>query len=172
MPRWLILVLLAAACRSHQARRTSGDPLVRIPRSPRESAGQAPGKAPVVREASVIVFWLAASDTIPVSDAGDALDDFRYYTGKASAFFEQWAIPLVGTNCDTVVVELPDGSRRRIMLSGLDYPFGYVLIEPGTAEQILTGISTDEELMDAATDYFDLGEGDSLGVVAALGPRP
>ena len=40
------------------------------------------------------------------------------------------------------------GVGRVIMLTGLDYPFGYVLVEPGFPETILTGVSTDTELME------------------------
>ena len=40
-----------------------------------------------------------------------------------------------------LVVEIEGGPRRVIMLTGLDYPFGYVLVEPGFPETILTGVS-------------------------------
>ena len=42
--------------------------------------GSASTAAPVVRKASVVVFWLTASDTLEASDGADLLDDFRYYT--------------------------------------------------------------------------------------------
>jgi hypothetical protein len=110
----------------------------------------------VVRKPAVVVFWLSASDTLDRDTAADLLDDFRSYTDRTSAFFADQGIDMVGTNSDTVYVELQSGPQRMIVLSGLDFPFGYVLIEPGIPEWILTGVSTDEELLAAATDYFDL----------------
>ncbi|MGH7702673.1 MAG: hypothetical protein ACREMO_06240 [Gemmatimonadales bacterium] len=110
----------------------------------------------MVRTSAIVVFWLPASDTLNHDTAADLLDDFRSYTHRSSRFFAGEGIEMVGTNSDTVYVELRGGPRRTIVLSGLDYPFGYVLIEPGIPEWILTGISTDDQLLDAATDYFDL----------------
>jgi hypothetical protein len=55
-------------------------------------------------------------------------------------------------------VELPGHSRRAIVLSGLDYPYGYLLIDPGTPERILTGVYDDDELLDELNAYFDLSD--------------
>jgi hypothetical protein len=166
MRYWLLLALLAG-CRGHSPKRIKvSDALSRIPQTPTDRTRRWAGPAPVLRESSVVVFWLAGSDTLARDQAADLLDDFRYYTSKSASFFVDWDIQMVGTNSDTVYVELEDGTRRLIMLSGLEYPFGYLLVEPGTAEQILTGISTDEELIDAATDYFGLGEDETPQAVA------
>jgi len=43
-----------------------------------------------------------------------------------------------------------------ILLTGVDYPFGYVLVEPGTAERSLAGVYSDDELLDEVEAYFDL----------------
>lgn len=79
------------------------------------------------------------------------------------------------TTADSIVVELQGGPHRVISLRGLDYPFGYVLVEWGYAETILTGVSTDEELLDEVTWYFGLDEADSDSlpgrVVNAPAPR-
>jgi hypothetical protein len=64
----------------------------------------------------------------------------------------------VPTNADTVYVELADHQRRAIVLSGLDYPYGYLLIDPGTPERILTGVYNDDDLLDELDAYFDLTE--------------
>jgi hypothetical protein len=64
----------------------------------------------------------------------------------------------VATLSDTVVVRLASGYRRVIMLSGLDYPYGYVLIEPGYAEEFHTGVDAEEDLKAALDDYFGLEE--------------
>ena len=65
-------------------------------------------------------------------------------------------VQLVATNADTVYVALPNNTRRAILLSGLDYPFGYLLIDPGGPERILTGVYEEGDLMDELRAYFDL----------------
>jgi hypothetical protein len=57
-----------------------------------------------------------------------------------------------------VYVEQDDHTRRAIVLSGLDYPYGYLLVDPGTPERILTGVYNDEDLLDELDAYFDLSE--------------
>ena len=56
--------------------------------------------------------------------------------------------------------ELPDEIRRLKRRGHVDIgwlnPFGYVLVEPGTAERILAGVYSDEELLDEVEAYFDL----------------
>jgi hypothetical protein len=75
---------------------------------------------------------------------------------------------------DSIVVELERGPQRVITLGGLDYPFGYVLVEPGYAETILTGVSTDDELLDQVGWYFGLEEegADSTSGHVVNGPGP
>ena len=65
-------------------------------------------------------------------------------------------VTLVPTNAETVYVALPNHQRQAILLSGLDYPFGYVLIAPGEAERILAGVYADDELLDEVQAYFGL----------------
>jgi hypothetical protein len=55
-----------------------------------------------------------------------------------------------------VYVTLANKQRRAILLSGLDYPFGYVLVDPGGPERILTGVYSDDDLLDELRAYFDL----------------
>lgn len=112
----------------------------------------------VIQEAAVVAFWLPASDTLAAGEGADLLDDFRAYTRLAGPFLEDRGIPLLATNAESLLVERPDGPRRVIMLNGLDFPFGYVLVEPGYAESILTGVSTEEELLDEVDWYFGLEE--------------
>ena len=114
-----------------------------------------------MREPTVVAFWLPASDTLKQGEGADLLDDFRAYTGAVSPLLDQQGIKLETTTADSVVVELENGPRRVIRLSGLDYPFGYVLVEPGYPETILTGVSTDDELLEQVSWYFGLDEPDS-----------
>jgi hypothetical protein len=112
----------------------------------------------VVRKPTVVVFWLRASDTLDRTESPEVLDDFRHYTAEASDWFDDEGIPLRATNSDSVIVELTGSTRRVITLSGLDYPFGYVLIDPGYPERILTGVITDDDLLDQAAEFFGTDE--------------
>jgi hypothetical protein len=112
----------------------------------------------VVAEPSVVLFWLRSADTLTADDRADAFDDLRYYTEQVAPALEASGIRLLGTNADTVYVVLPNTQRRTILLSGLDYPYGYLLIDPGGPERILTGVYGDDELMDELRAYFDLPE--------------
>jgi len=110
----------------------------------------------VVTGPSVVVFWLSSGDTLDADSAQAAASDMEYYTDQVASTLAANQIALVATNADTVYVELADHRRRPIVLSGLDYPYGYVLLDPGGPERILTGVYTDDELMDELDAYFDL----------------
>jgi hypothetical protein len=148
-PTFLLVCLIAAACRPAP------------PRSDRRNAPPPPRlleEAPLIREPTVVAFWLPASDTLKRGEGADLLDDFRSYTGLVAPLLEEQGIALTTTTADSLIVELENGPRRIIRLSGLDYPFGYVLVEPGYPETILTGVSTDDELLEQVTWYFGLDE--------------
>jgi hypothetical protein len=118
---------------------------------------------PVVRQSTVVAFWLQASDTLKAGEGAELLDDFRAYTAMVAPYLAAQHIDLVATTASSIIVELEGGPRRVIMLPGLDFPFGYAMVEPGYAELLLTGVSTDDELMDQVDWYFgvDDEEGDS-----------
>jgi len=105
---------------------------------------------------TVIVFWLATADTFSAADQAEALDELNFTTERIAPTLVRANIKLVPTNSDSIYVALPNGQRRLILLSGVDYPFGYVLVAPGTAERILAGLYADDELLDEVEAYFDL----------------
>lgn len=144
-----LLIGALLSCRGSQPD-AGGDDVARI--------GSDSTGAPVIREASVVAFWLAASDTLGRGEGADLLDDFRAYTQLVSPFLADRGIPLLTTNAESLIVELSGGPRRVIVLAGLDYPFGYVLVEPGYPESILTGVSTEDELLSEVDWYFGLDE--------------
>ncbi|MFN2570117.1 MAG: hypothetical protein ABR537_00700 [Gemmatimonadales bacterium] len=115
----------------------------------------------VINAPTVIVFWLAAADTFSADDQAEALDELNASTEQLAPTLTHHDIKLVPTNNDTIYVTLPNKQRRMILLSGVDYPFGYVLVEPGTAERILAGLYEDNELLDEVEAYFDLPVPDS-----------
>lgn len=112
----------------------------------------------VITEPSVIVFWLRTTDTLSRDSIETASRDLDFYTEQVADRLHDNDIALMPTNVDTVYVEQPGHGRRAIVLSGLDYPYGYLLVDPGTPERILTGIYDDEELLDELNAYFDLSD--------------
>jgi hypothetical protein len=163
---WLPLIGLVACHPDRQVRRaparhTVDTTLARMLRPPREIPRDRALITPrVISEPSVVVFWLPSTDTLSQDSAEAASRDLDFYTEQVAPKLSDNQIALVPTNVDTVYVELPGGghSRRAIVLSGLDYPYGYLLIDPGTPERILTGVYDDDELLDELNAYFDLSD--------------
>ncbi|MGH7538326.1 MAG: hypothetical protein ACREMF_06810, partial [Gemmatimonadales bacterium] len=112
----------------------------------------------VVTGPSVVVFWLPAGDTLDDEATETAVRELDYYTERVASLLAANGIALVPTNADTVYVEQPDHERRAIVLSGLDRPFGYLLVDPGGPERILTGVVSTEQLVEELGAYFDLPE--------------
>ena len=165
---WGLLLLLAPACRAPappaRARRALHAPRdVRDTLALRDSARSVLRRPRVIRVPTVVVFWLAAADTLSTGDASSAYDDLSYYTEQVAPDLKDAGIAIVPTTADTVYVEGPAHRRRPVVLSGLDYPYGYVLIDPGGPERILTGIYSDDDLLDEIDAYFDLDQ-DSTSV--------
>jgi len=155
----LVLALVClVACRARPfaagARRADSLNVVRlVPRDSTDSTLRIPR---VIREPSVVLFWLRAADTLGTDDRADTFDDLEYYTEQVAPALEASGIKLLATNADTVYVALSNHSRRTILLSGLDYPFGYLLVDPGGPERILTGVYAEDDLMEELRVYFDL----------------
>ena len=156
--RNLLVLLAVAACRG-KAR----DAQVRHTLLPDPDSLDVPDsetvvlKTPrVVTEPSVIVFWLAAGDTLNPEDANSAYDDLTYYTQQIAPTLKTNNITLLPTNSDTVYIQLANHKRRAVLLSGLDYPFGYLFVDPGGPERILTGVYSDDDLLDELRAYFDI----------------
>ena len=154
----LFAMVLFASCRAQNASVSTrtGDTLHLADVTPGDSADTSLTTPRVVTQPTVIVFWLAAADTFSADDQAQALDELNYTTEGIAPTLARHDIKLLPTNSDTIYVALPNGQRRMILLSGVDYPFGYVLVEPGTAERILAGLYDDDELLDEVEAYFDL----------------
>lgn len=148
---------LILACRTQSGSiSTTTDSLNAAEIAPHDSADSALLAPRVITEPTVIVFWLAAADSFSTDDQAEALDELNVTTEDIVPTLRQHNIKLVPTNNDTIYVALPNRQRRMILLSGVDYPFGYVLVAPGTAERILAGVYADDELLDEVEAYFDL----------------
>ena len=153
-----VFALAATACRARSP--SNGTPRVDAldlaQLVPRDSGSSALSGARFIGEPSVLLFWLKAADTLSADDQAAAFDDLKYSTEQVAPALEGAGIKLLATNSDTVYVTLPNKRFRPILLSGLDYPFGYLLVDPGGPERILTGVYPDDELMDELRAYFDL----------------
>lgn len=156
----LLIVVAAAACDAGSAgrRETSGRGVMVA----RDSVDSVLATPPVVSGPTFVVFWLWASDTLHPDDAAAAYDELTLATESVAGALAAFEIELVPTHADTVFVELPNRRRQAIVLSGLEFPFGYLLVEPGSTERLLAGVYGEAELLDEISAYFDL-PADSLG---------
>ena len=157
----LLTLIGLAACQGKARSNTAAngstqDTLDMVGFTPGDSADSVLLTPRVVTGPTVVVFWLRAADTLPIPDQAAALDEMTYYTDRIAPTLARHEIKLVPTNADTVYVALPNHQRRPILLSGLDYPFGYLLIDPEDSERILAGVYADDELLDELAAYFDL----------------
>lgn len=154
----LFTVALLVSCRAQNASVATRavDTLGFADMGSRDSADSTLQTPRLVTEPTVIVFWLAAADTFSADDQAEALEELNFTTEHIAARLARANIKLVPTNSDSIYVALPNRQRRLILLTGVDYPFGYVLLEPGTAERILAGLYDDDELLDEVETYFDL----------------
>ena len=126
--------------------------------------------APLVTGPTVVAFWLHGVDTLVEADRAAAWEDFRNNAAAVASFFDEHGVTVLATAVDTIFVRLVKGPRRIIMMSGLEYPYGYVLVEPGFTERILAGVYSQEELVDEARDYFELPEDTASGRIASGAP--
>lgn len=160
----LLVVGLLAACRptgGSTAEAELGS------RAPRDSADRVLLTPRVVTEPTVVVFWLAAADTFAASDQAALLDELTLTTDRLAPTLARHGITLVPTNADTVYLALPNRQRQAVVLTGLEFPFGYVLMDPEGQERILSGVLAHDELLEEVRVYYDLPENDTT----ALGPR-
>ena len=156
------LVLLVSCERPSHRDAPDLDSAAVVTVAPRDSALATPRR---VTQPSLIVFWLAGGDTLHPEDAASVLEDINFYTEQIAPQLERWGIELLPTNADTIYIALPNNKWRSVLLTGLEYPFGYVIAEPGGVERVLPGLYASEELLEELKVYFDL-EDDTTPVVA------
>lgn len=144
-----LLALALAACGAERPGRAA--PGVPAGRSLTPGASVA-----VLTDAAVVAFWLKAADTIPAEARRRVREEFRRSNAAVADYLSDTDVGIVATVNDTVIVQLASGERRLVMLSGLDFPYGYILIEPGYPEEFHTGLVGDGDLESAIDDYFGL----------------
>ncbi len=114
------------------------------------------GAVPVIVQPTVVGFWLRGSDTLPGEEARAARAEYLRLVEEVSRYLGGTDVQFARVETDTIVVQLAGGVQRIIMLTGLDYPYGFVLVDPGYAEEFHTGLDLLEDLEDAIVDYFGL----------------
>jgi hypothetical protein len=152
----VVLVLAAWLACDARSRSDQADGYAGL--APHDSVDSVLAMPRVVDAPTVVVFWLAASDTLHPDDAATAYDEITLAAEAIVEALAAYDIALLPTHADTVFLALPNRQRRTIMLSGLEFPFGFVLVEPGGAERILAGVYGEAELLDEIRVYFDLPE--------------
>lgn len=145
--RALLVLLTGAACGSLKSPPA---------REANATVPEATRRVPLIKEATVVAFWLAATDTLEPAARVAAREEFRRSNAMVADYLRDTDIALVATVTDTLLIELSGGMRRMVMLSGVDFPYGYVLVEPGYAEEFHTGVDPDEDLQAAIDGYFGL----------------
>ena len=130
----------------------------RVPAPKPASDSVASVTIPVLVEPTVVAFWLSSTDTLPEPEARQTRVDFQRLVGEVARYLSDTDVRIVRTASDTVVIQLAGGVERMVMLSGLDFPYGFVLIDPGYAEEFHTGMDLLADLEDAIADYFGLDD--------------
>ena len=102
----------------------------------------------------MVAFWLSAVDTLPEPSRRAIQQEFRRSNDAMSDYLSDTDVALVTTRSDTVVVETEE-ERYLVLLSGFDFPFGYLLVEPGYEEEFHTGLMVDEDLQSVIDEYFE-----------------
>jgi hypothetical protein len=146
----LLMGLLLPACRE-----TRGAPARDEPGGGDSTAA---ATVPVIVEPTVVAFWIRATDTLPAKVAREIEAEFRRTASGVARYLADTDVRFVRVESDTVIVQLAGGVQRTIMLSGLDFPYGFLLVDPGYAEEFHTGLDLLEDLEDAVADYFGLDD--------------
>jgi len=157
----LALLTLTGCASRPEAGRLSG-PLAtidRLPPAPEAIAGP-----------TAVLFWLRSADTLQGESWTAGGHSLRASLAELRDVLEGYSVAVTGTNRKKLVVASGQGPTRTVMLEGLDYPWGVVLLDPPYPEQILTGPLDEGELADLAWHYFQLDDGGaSRARIAAYG---
>lgn len=127
----------------------------------------APG---VIVEPAAVVFWLKDVDTLDADSALVAAQDVTSQSREIVALLADSDVSVYFTTDSRIYVRAPGAPRRIVTLNGLDYAWGVVLVEPGYAEQIITGPVSPADLHDLVHDYFGFEEDRPPGPIAMAIP--
>jgi hypothetical protein len=108
----------------------------------------------VITLPSAVVFWLKDVDTLEADSAVAAVHDVTSQAQDLVDLVSDTDVQVYFTTESRIYVRAQLAPRRIVTLNGLDYPWGVVLVEPGYAEQIITGPVAPIDLRDLVYEYF------------------
>jgi len=89
-------------------------------------------------------------------ELADELDDFDYYTGKASVYLNGLKIPVVYVTNPVILVRIGEHTVRRFERNAIPEPVGMILTDGVQEPRLVPGIGTDEELIAEIKRFFHL----------------
>jgi len=122
----------------------------------------------VITSAAAVLFWLPSVDSLSADSTSAAIQLMSQAADDLRDLFSDTDVSLLVTTSTRIYVGARDGNgpRRIVSLAGLDYPWGVVFVEPGYAEQIVTGPIVPSDLRELAVDYFGLDTDDERTPIA------
>ena len=106
-----------------------------------------------IQRATVVAFFLPMTESETNSGNGEseALGDFNHYASLAQKRMKNAGIDFHVTNAPSFQIRT-EAKLRTFQTS--EVGVGYYLIAPGKEPQVVNGVMTDEDLVDAARAYF------------------
>ena len=148
------LLLAVAAC-------------ARDPKVPQQLLDAGITAAPdVITHSAAVVFWLRDVDTLQSDSAVVAVQDVTTLSQDLVDLLSDTDVAVYFTTRSRIYVRARLAPRRVVTLTGLDFPWGVVFVEPGYAEQIVTGPIAPADFRDMVYDYFGLDEEKPSGPIA------
>jgi hypothetical protein len=122
----------------------------------------------VLTGAAAVLFWLPSVDSLSADSTAMAVGLLSQVVDDLRDLLSDTDVELLVTTSTRIYVggRGSGGPRRVVSLAGLDYPWGVVFVEPGYAEQILTGPVVPSDLRELAVDYFGLDTDDEPSPIA------
>lgn len=120
----------------------------------------------VITNAAAVVFWLRDVDTLQADSAVVAVQDLTSMSEDLVDLLSDTDVAVYFTTRSRIYVRAPHAPRRVVTLNGLDVPWGVVFVEPGYAEQIVTGPVSPADFRDMVYDYFGLEDEKPSGPIA------
>ncbi|HKP28785.1 MAG TPA: hypothetical protein VJU15_05260 [Gemmatimonadales bacterium] len=125
----------------------------------------------VIMHPAAVVFWLRDVDTLEADSAVAAVQDLTSMSEDLVDLLSDTDVTVYFTTRSRIYVRARLAPRRVVTLNGLDFPWGVVFVEPGYAEQIVTGPVAPPDFRDMVYDYFGLDDERPSGPIA-LGKIP
>ena len=120
----------------------------------------------MLTSAAAVLFWLPSADTLSADSADAAIQLMNQAAGDLRDLLADTDIAVLVTTGTRIYVQAPNAPRRIASLAGLDYPWGVLLVEPGYAEQIITGPVLPGDLRELVYEYFGLEDSDGRSPIA------